>query len=516
MQRLALVLLYSMCAVPVWAAFDSALAPYPYLRKEPYDERVEALLAKVQANAPKDGVFAATVAWSADPAMKLDTEVDRYGPFSSKSCANWYPAAKSGYWASGEYSLYTQGANFRMEKATDKLSPPDWWQKDGEHIYSRAFFVDWPTVWRFHQDALAADMLGYCEGLGLLLWACNPAEYLRRADNLALGAERVVGGKTCVMLIATPKCVDTPRLVGTSESVKQLSRWMSQQSIVTYYIDASMGAIIGADFAFLAVEERVTADGCVAAAQQSGLIVSCVADTVVTNNGSVIPSAITGRVLYGGKLLRQLVMTVSPGQAGGIPASLELPSGKLLVDPWPQYQPEVYAQAVAEGRGTSAEVIGLARALCGEADIGLGETALLEAVELLAAGPAYPAASPGAPDWELGTALAALFERYTVAQIEAFWDRVPRNAAWFDVTARAVRTYQLRHSGDAQKIDLLLAKFQTQFGDARKAQETREQLLQYRDFLQTELKKATESGQTAKAEHARALLAEVEGQIAKQ
>jgi len=63
-------------------------------------------------------------------------------------------------------------------------------------------------IFRFHHDAFEAGMLGYCEGLGLLLWSFQPGEYLRRADKMAVGADRRLNGGTYKTLVATKRALE--------------------------------------------------------------------------------------------------------------------------------------------------------------------------------------------------------------------------------------------------------------------------------------------------------------------
>jgi hypothetical protein len=235
---LSLFLSFS-CMLPA-AEYDSALAPYPYFREAPYCAEAEALLTQIEANAPADGAFSVTVSWTCRSERNLDPDKNKFGPFSLKSTPNWHRPPE-GYWKEGTYTVEGIAPVFRIEKPADQSSPADWWHKDGENIFARAFCDDWHNVWRFHHDALESGMLGYAEGLGLVLWAFQPADHLRRAENLEQGEDLVINGTSYKTLIATPNWIKNPLFLENRTHYpfnhSTILSWAQLKPVIIYYID---------------------------------------------------------------------------------------------------------------------------------------------------------------------------------------------------------------------------------------------------------------------------------------
>lgn len=435
---LAVAVLLPVAGFP--QAFDSALAPYPSLH-ERYDPAVEDLLATVERNGSPAGALSATVDWTVESSKGLDLERQNFGPLSIKSCPNWHTPPEPGYWASGTYAISAQGNAFRIEKAADEAASADWWQKDGEQTYARAWSEDWPTIWRFHHDAFEAGMLGYPEGLGVLLWAFNAAEYLRRADHLELGEDREVAGRVYKTLVATPSWVKVPLRLENRTAYpfeeSTLASWATLRPVVTYFVEPSSGLVAGASFVYHRVLRSGPKDW-TAGSKPSGLAITCFAEEVGrTAGGTAYPTRIVGEVRDGDTLLRRTVLAVRLGAPESVPA-LALPAGKRKIDPWPKYRPEVYRAWLDRGDTDHANRLGLAASLAFEGtDVAAAEAAMLDAVAALETDASLERETFGGIDWELGFALYELFWRHSDAALVTFWDTVPRTDTWLDIVNRA-------------------------------------------------------------------------------
>ncbi len=425
----------------LYAAYVSALAPYPW-KKSGFAPPVEELLGKLESKAAKCQGFSATVTWTADPGLPLEVDREKYGPLSLKSAFNWHSPNGAGFWAQGTFALQVAGASFVVEKPKDDASPADWWFRDGEHLYSRAWSVDWPTIWRFHHDALEADMLGYCEGPGLLLWAAAPGEYLRRGDRLVLGEDRVIAGKTRKTLVATPEWIARPLFLENRKSYpfnhSTLLTWAVHRPVVTYLIDPESDSIVGAEFAYYDCL-RDNPDDWNAIARPNGIVVTCMAEALAELEAGVqVPTKITGEVFADGKLLRRTVLEVA---LAAPPAALtfpSLPAGKRMIDPWPFYRSEVFVQMAERGELNHANLLGLARAFAFEKRIQEARNCMLQTVAELEGDATLAGETFGGIDWELGFALREYFRWGSDADVLSLWNSLPRSPLWRTIMTRGI------------------------------------------------------------------------------
>lgn len=444
----------------LYAAYDSALSPYPW-RKDNFSPEVEALLGAIEANSPSDGAFQAEVTWRVDPGSALDWRRNRFGPLSGKSSLNWHHPGKEGFWKEGKIRISGREGNFRIEKEADPSSPADWWEKQGEHIYSRGFCDDWPFVWRLHHDSLEADSLAYCEGLGLLLWAFQSGEYLRRADFLEVGQDVPVNGKTYRTLVATPEWIKKTLFLENRTNYpfneSTLISWASLRPVITYFIDPDLNIIAGASFQYYRVLRSSPKDW-KAIAKPRDLRIDCFATEIQRSpRGTWYPVQIVGEV-YGkeGKLLRRLTFEVRllDPPTSWVPRSI--PQNKRQADPWPRYRSEVYLRLLQAGEVNHANRFGLAQALAFEGKIAEAEQALQQAIDsLLTDRPNLKPETFGGIDWELGFALYELLWRYSDAELEAFFEWMPRNETWYDILRRACDLYSRWRGREKERLAVL-------------------------------------------------------------
>jgi len=475
------------------AEYDSARAPYPYLH-ESYPGEAETLLGELQANAPGDGAFSAVVEFSFSTASKLDLDRNHWGPLSFKSSLAWKSRGAKDSWSGGAAYLSGRGADFVLESLSGG-NPVEWWQKTGGTIYAEAFCDSWPVVWRFHHDALEADMLAYAEGLGLILWAFNPGEYLRRADHLEKGEEVQIGGKTYSTLIATPSWIAAPLHLQNRThypfNESTLRSWAEFRPRIIYYVDRERRVVAGADFIYFAVQRSGPKDW-YAKAAESGLLVRCFADRLAQDpRGTWYPAEGWCRVLQGEKVLREGTFSFKLKDP---PAELlfhTLPSDKRRCDPWPPYRSEVYLSWLQAGEVNHANRFGLAIALAYEGRVPEAEKALYDAIEaLLADKENLLPETFGGLDWELGLALYELFWRYNDAQLDSFFEWMPKNDAWYDVLRRACYYYERWRRDEPERISALKAHLSFMYRLIRLPDEKLRRLALHEAYLREQAERA--------------------------
>ena len=468
----------------LYAAYDSALSPYPW-RKDNFSPEVEALLGAIEANSPSDGAFQAEVTWRVDPGSALDWRRNRFGPLSGKSSLNWHHPGKEGFWKEGKIRISGREGNFRIEKEADPSSPADWWEKQGEHIYSRGFCDDWPFVWRLHHDSLEADSLAYCEGLGLLLWAFQSGEYLRRADFLEVGQDVPVNGKTYRTLVATPEWIKKTLFLENRTNYpfneSTLISWASLRPVITYFIDPDLNIIAGASFQYYRVLRSSPKDW-KAIAKPRDLRIDCFATEIQRSpRGTWYPVQIVGEV-YGkeGKLLRRLTFEVRllDPPTSWVPRSI--PQNKRQADPWPPYRIEVFKQFLQKGDQSHAVRFGLARSLAYEGFLPEAFAAIDEAPRALEADSKLLAQTWGGVDWELGFALYELLWRYDLKEVQSFFDAIPRTQSWFIVVRKALDLYSRYRPKEVEKLAQLWENYNLYFEQVKAPASRLRNLLRYR------------------------------------
>jgi hypothetical protein len=458
------------CATALAAAedFDSPLATYMWRRSEPFAPEIEAVLSRIEANSRKTGGLAATVRWTCESEQKLDTGRDSNGPLSLKSCPNWHTPRQSGFWPQGTYTIVAVEGAFRIEKPADPTSPDDWWQKDGEHLYSRVGTVNSPMVQRLHTDALEADLIGYAEGLCLLLWAFDPGEYLRRAELLEI-SESPEGApelKAKPFWVARPFHLQNRKHYPFDQST--LESWADLRPVVTYKVDPQRGAISAAEFVYHKPVRKSTGDW-TAETKPSGLVVACVVEEFGrTPGGTWYPTRTSAEVRKDETLIRRTALEIRLDDRPATLAPVELPVEKRHLDSWPHYRPEVFEAFIGREGRTHANLVGLARALCFDGRLADGEQTLLEAVSALERDRRLSPETFGGIDWELGFAVYELLWRFSEEEVTAFWNRVPRTSTWAAILSRAVDLYRQFRPKESAKIAVLLDNFGQTFEKARR------------------------------------------------
>ena len=467
-MRMVVMLGLFLCTAPLGAAYESALAPYPWRRTEPYAPEVEAILATIEANGPADGAFAVSIEWTCESDRRLEDPIrDRYGPFSAKASLNWHPPDGDGYWKQGVTSIRGFGTDFRIATAAMNTTDGDWWQKQGEHVFARKFCDDWSSVWRFHHDALEAGMLAYTEGVGLLLWAFQGAEYLRRAERLAVGEDAEIDGWACRTLIATPDWVTREYWLENRRQYpfnhSTMCSWATLRPIITYFVDRELGVIIAAEFAYLHCHRSHPKDWKPVAAP-NGIRVVCVADQLdATEGGTLYPSRIRGEVFEGKTRSRTLVAHVNILPAPQAALELSLPAEKRTLDPWPQYRPEVYEAFVSRGEVDYAVGVGYARALAYEKRLNEAANAFLGTVMSLEADAQIAYETLAGIDWDVGWALYEYFRWSSDDDLFRLWARIPRTSLWRSISARGLAMYRQYFGEDAERIEALHDQFNAAF-----------------------------------------------------
>ena len=457
-MRILLLILCGLVGLPLFAAYDSALAPYPW-RKDKFDEKVEGLLKRLESNAGSEGAFSVRIDWTVDPGTDVDRDRRHWGPRSLKSALNWDRSPTGGYWRSGTVFLQGKQGNFTLTKPEGEFTAAEWWQKAGENIYAKAFSEGSGTVWSFHHDALEADMLAYGEGLGLILWAFQPGEYIRRADNLEVGGERELNGVAYKTLVATPSWIRNELFLENRKhypfNESMLISWATHRPRVTYFIDEAKGVVAGAEFVYYRVCRSGPKDW-KAGSKPNGVVVTCLATEMAeTGAGTWYPTKIVGEVIDKEGLLRRTTMAV---QLETVPSSLAfqaLAEDKRTKEAWPLYRSADYRRFMAGGDTSHWIRFGLARALAFEGDLDNALTAIGDALGALEEDQELASAAWGGVDWELGFALYELFWRYNDGQVATFWDSVPRTDAWLIVTRKAVALFGRYQPERASRMKLL-------------------------------------------------------------
>jgi len=493
--------------------YDSALAPYPAVRNG-FPEEVESLLSKIEANAPSDGSFSLRLNLQVTTGTPLNWHSYYPGPFTLKSFPNWYePPRERKYWDKAALVFQGKGRDFRLEKPADDSSPQDWWQKQGEHLFARRTTEE-DFVWRFHPDALEADLIAYCEGLCLYLLSFQPGEYIRRAYSLSRGKDVQVNGTTYATLVAKPEWLCKKLFLENRThfpfNESTMLSWANLRPQVTYLVDPEKGAVARVRFDYFRVVRDNPKDwhsGWV----PRGLVIECwVEEWARTAEGTWFPAKTVGQVWRKEELSRQLVITAT---YEGKPESLEpleLPVTKRCFDVWPPYRPEVFDWFASFDGESHATRVGRACALAFEGKLAEAEEAIKAAIEALENDPNLEGRTFGGIDWELGFALYEFFWRYTPEELEAFWSRVPHTPTWRGVLAKAVHLYTKYRSEEAEKIALLYDRYEKEFEEARR-RELRERARQkYIEWLEKAAQRAREEGRLEDAAYLSALKEEVE------
>ena len=488
------------------SGYDSALASYPELRPQ-YDPAVEEILGKLERAAPEGGAFSGAVRWKIESARKLDLDRQNFGPFSLKSVPNWhFPPEDPGFWREGAYSIAALGADFRMEKPEDAVSPADWWEKHGEALYARAWSEDWPTIWRFHHDALEAGMLGYPEGLCLLLCAFNPGEYLRRAERLERGEKRRWNGGAYETLLATPSWVAKPLFLENRThfpfNESTLISWASLRPAITYLVDVDRGLVVGAEFVYYRVLRDSPKDWH-AGAKPSGLVITSFAEEVARSpQGAWYPVRIVSEIREGEAVARRTELSVELGDPPTKSPLGPLPEGKRKIDPWPKYRSEVYRKWLEAGDLDHANRLGYAASLAYEgADLEGAEAAIAEAIAALERDPMLEPESFGGIDWELGFALYELLWRWPKEDLPKIWDRFPPTSTWQAVLARAVNLYQEYRPDEAERTGRILEGWEAAFESRRRETVERELFEDYRATIAERAARRRAEGDLESAAH---------------
>jgi len=500
-------------AVSAQELYDSALAPYPRLREKPYGADAEELLQLLELRASGSARFSAQVVWRAEGTGKLNPARDAYGPLSLKSLPDWGNEGRSSLPRRGKYRITVAGPNFLIERQENE-STVEWWRKEGEHIYSHKYTKQWPVVWRFHHDALEADLLGYAEGLGFILWCFEPGEFLRRSENLERGPDSPVNGKVYATLIATPDWIKEPPFLQNRKHYpfnhSTMMSWASLKPVVTYFVDTDKGLITAARFTYYDVGRSGPADWHAQPKPSGTVIFSVVSGFARGEGGSYYPRHITSQVFKKGRLLRSTDLTVEADSTPRPLPPLSLPGNKRKLDPWPLYRPQGFRYLIGIEGENHANRVGLARALCYEGDLAVGEKALLRAVEALEADPNLTASTFGGIDWELGFALYELLWRFDESEIEGFWRRIPPTPTWKAILARALSLYKQYRPEEIRKIRIILDEFEGTFDKRDRARAERSSWELYLECLSEELEAAYKSNDKKRIAEIQALIEEVQ------
>lgn len=496
--------------------FDSALAPYPWRREAPFAAAVEEVLQAIEANAAREPGVTAAVQWTVRATRALDAGRDGFTIFSLKTCPNWHRPGEQGFWPRGQYVLQASGGDFLIRKPEDAHGGEDWWRKEGEHIFARAFSESWHVTWRLHHDALEAGILGYGEGLGLVLWAFRPQEYLRRADHLERGAPFHVGEIACTTLIATPDWIRNPYKIRNRSHYPfnhtTLQSWAVHRPVITYYVDTKRGVVVAAQFQYYDIRRSSPGDW-TANAKPSSLKVFCVAEEVGrTARGAWFPARIAAYVYDGDAVVRATEMTVNAASFSGPMPALHLDAQKRTIDWWPHYRSDVYEELVCREGWNHANRLGLARALCYEGRSAAADV-LRETVKELERDWRLLPATFGGIDWELGFAVYEFLWKAEQAEVDDFWETLPRTSTWNAILARAVDLYRQYRPKEVEKIHALLARFGDTYEKRKLVQVELSMWDDYLWCLEVDRAAAVTDGDAALAARLKSLAADVSAKL---
>ena len=416
----------------------------------------------------------------------------------------------------GQGMAHFGGLSWVIERGGED-SEADWWRKKGEHIFSRKYAYGWPVIWRFHHDALEADLVGYAEGLGLILWSFRPGEYLRRSENLERGEDLPLNGRIYPTLVSTPDWIKRPPFLKNRKhypfNESTMMSWAQKKPVVTYFIDTGKGAVAAAEFAYFDIERSSTGDWYAEAKPSGTAIFSIVEEFGRTKEGGWYPRAVNSEVTRKGELARRTFLTVEADPDPKALPVLSLPPDKRMLDPWPLYRPEAFRCLRRLEGDNHANRVGLARALCYEGDLVKGERALFEAVSAMEADRRLSPSTFGGIDWEFGFAVYELFWKSDDAQIEAFWEKTPRSSTWKAILARAVLLYQKYRPREKRKLDVILAGFESTFDERERTRAERTTWELYLECLLEEREKAAETKDQKRVSELERLIREVENRL---
>jgi len=425
--------------------------------------------------------------WEFTVGEKRDWSRDSFGRKSYRTGLAWYPPPEGeAFWQKAKLKLYLHGKDFHLSRLDGEGKEVEWWHKEGRYLFSSRmqdffqFNLRWPAV-----EAFESGFLAYGEGLGLILWAFVPEDYLKRAENLEFAEDQEIDGKTYRVLRATPSWIKDPptlpnRRYHPNNQAKLMS-WAIHWPVVTYFVDEAEGRICGATFEYFDVTRSHPGKWNVGWAPRDEVLEAWVREWGTTGDGVVFPTKIEGQYVLKGKVVRRLVLRISevtaPGEEIEFPP-LEIDRNRRPYEEWPPYRSSVYRERIAEEGKDYANWVGLINALAFEGDF---KEVISELKALLSAFEKDQELVPESLwgiDWHLGYALYEILQHHEEPQFEALWRDFPPEEPYKGILARAVDFFGRWHlSEDNDLAAELFQRFQNQFGQKARVMYLRDRSL---------------------------------------
>ena len=448
----------------------SSLAPArPVAAK--YGAAEEAVLDGIEARAPAGGEFQVRVDWEVTSETWLDWGRDGMGLGSYKTGLDWHtPPAEGQTVRSAQLRLSGQGADVRISRLDAEGTEVEWWSKTGEYLYSSRLGELLPFLTRWHAiEFLESGALAYGEGLGLVLWAMQPGEFLRRAPHLEAAEAVRVNGKVYQPLVAPPDwVVNPPTVLGRTYypyNHSTLIDWGGLSPQITYFVDTVTGRIDGAVLEYFKVLRSHRGIWTAVPEPSGARLESWVEQWQETPQGLAIPARIEAVYAVGDAIVRRTALSVRHETAAPPFTPYTPEPGRRPYEPWPPYQSAVYQGRIDAGRVDYASRVGLVNALAFEGDLAAALGAFKALLDDLVSDSELLPESTAGIDWHLGLALYEMLQQPASPECAALWTDFAPREPFIGILGRAVDFYARWHlAQDAARVEEYFQLYEQRFG----------------------------------------------------